>query len=279
MFHPTTDFLKNRYSIGRITNSIHRHFRGWSFFGKFSSPPKSAIAFVLILSQCLFNTGCDTPEGARTVATFAGAGTGAAAGFLAGGRRNGVFGAITGAFVGATIANRYGSGLFMSRKLRFEEDVIKGDVQNARRNFDPAYVNAKFKGYPPIFYAAIRGDDEMVSFLIREGASLSYRANGNSLAFVAASYGHRETGRILASHGGGSISDADAGDELYAENSERQRQQERVMDTAAIAFLATAISQEESSSQGGDSFEEDAADFHHNAEVQQSQGIENNSVY
>jgi hypothetical protein len=149
MFHPTTNFLKNRYAISLIAKSNPGQSSGCSSRERHFLLFKPAIAFVLIVSQCFFNTGCDTPEGAKTAATFAGAGAGAAAGFLAGGRRNGVFGALTGAFVGATVANRYGSGLFMSRKLRFQEDVMKGDVQNARRNFDPAYVNAKFKGYPP----------------------------------------------------------------------------------------------------------------------------------
>jgi hypothetical protein len=234
MLHRTLHSLTNRYVLlpKQVTPQLERWF-------------KLTIVYTLI-PACLLTAGCDTPEGARGAATVAGAGAGALTGFLLGGRRNGPAAALFGAALGATLANRYASGLFTSRKLRFQEAVIHGDVQRARRNFDPVYLNASIKGYPPVFYAAIQGNTDMAEFLIRFGASLNFRYSGKSLAFVAASYGYSETGKVFAKYGGGTISDVGAGHSLYAANQEQQRQQEKEMAAAAFTFLAYAISHDTS---------------------------------
>ena len=125
--------------------------------------------------------------------------------------------------------------------LKFQESVVKDDVERAERWVKPEYVNTPFKGFPPVFYAAAHGNTGMLEMLTRHGARVTHRFDGKSLAYVAAANGHPDTANALVDMGGGTSRDVANGRVLYAENSARQRREQQVMTTAALTFLAAAM--------------------------------------
>lgn len=224
------------------------------------------LNLLLALALLATGSGCATESGARNAATAAGAATGAVVGLLKGGRRNGLAGALAGAAVGATLARQYGSGLFKSGELKFQEAVLKGDTAGAARHVDARFVNTSINGFPPLYYAAVHGDTEMVNLLVQHGASVHVHPGGKSLAYHAAAFGFTHTGERLVSLGGGNSSDVSAGKTQYAIQSEQQRRQARLATAAALAMITMAL---QSSASSGDDYWDGA----HGAEHRYYDGI------
>jgi hypothetical protein len=131
--------------------------------------------------------------------------------------------------------------LFKPSILKFQESVLKNDVERAERWVKPEYVNTPIKGYPPVYYAAARGETDMLDMLTKHGARVSRKFDGKSLAYVAAANGHPNTAEALVDMGGGTSNDIARGRVLYAENSARQRKEQQVMTAVGLSFLAAAI--------------------------------------
>lgn len=131
--------------------------------------------------------------------------------------------------------------LFKPSILKFQESVLKNDVERAERWVKPEYVNTPIKGYPPVYYAAARGETDMLDMLTKHGALVTRKFDGRSLAYVAAANGHPDTAEELVGMGGGTSKDVANGRAMYAENSARQRKEQQVVTTAALTFLAAAM--------------------------------------
>jgi hypothetical protein len=213
---------------------------------------KIITPLVLSLACISVFPGCESAEDARALGTAIGAAVGGTAGYAIDRRHgNGVRGAVAGAGFGAALGNLIGgSKLFKARRLLFQEAVVRGDLSDARRYVQTKFVNDSIKGFPPIYYAAVRGDSSMARLLVRNGASVSLRVGGKSLAFTAAAYGHPETASTLIQLGGGTTADIRDGRARYVANAAFQRRQAAAANALALSFLVAAL--QSSSGPAGD---------------------------
>jgi hypothetical protein len=194
-----------------------------------TTPPVRTAIFI---AACFFlNAGCDTPQGADALARLLPRVSVRGPGF-------------GGSF-------RVPSDALKSSKLKFQEAVLRNDISRATRHLNPRYVDAPIKGYPPVFYAAARGQTAMVKMLVSNGASAKRLFTGRSLAYVAASFGHSETAEQLVRMGGGTRGDVSYGKSVYAANSRAQRQRVQAGTQLALVFLAAMLSGLSDSSSSG----------------------------
>ena len=131
--------------------------------------------------------------------------------------------------------------LFKSGKLRFQESVLKGDVERAARWVKPEFVDDPIKGAPPICYAAARGNARMVTLLVRNGAGIRRKYHGKSLVYIAAFYGQLRTAQTLIDLGGGTMADLIEGRAVYVKNAERQRAYAIAATGAALLLVGAMI--------------------------------------
>jgi hypothetical protein len=203
-----------------------------------------ALALLLVLN--LFaDTGCDTPQGASALSETVSTGAGVLAGALIGRGHNTAQSAAVGGAIGYAVGHLLANtSVFKSRKLNFQEAVMNGDVSKARHYVDARNIDEPIKNYPPVYYAAVRGDTGMLEMLASNGATIHRHFNGRSLAYNAAVYGHVDTAEEAVSLGAGTMQDVRQGGSVYAANEREQQQMEREGCAVAITFLAAAIQDE-----------------------------------
>lgn len=92
----------------------------------------------------------------------------------------------------------------MSR-TELHDAVEDGDVEGVRLILAKStdQINTRdFQGRTPAYLAAWRGQNDILSLLVLEGADINIgKNNGATPAFIAASEGHNETLRLLVSNG------------------------------------------------------------------------------
>jgi hypothetical protein len=100
----------------------------------------------------------------------------------------------------------------------FASAVTRNSISGVMRTCSPRNASVPIRGVPPMAYAAGFGNEDMIDVLYNNGASLNVRnPRGQSLAYLAASNGHRSTANKLVKLGSGSSADVSRGSSEYAE--------------------------------------------------------------
>lgn len=114
----------------------------------------------------------------------------------------------------------------------FASAVTRNNLRGVMANVTPRNASVPIRGVPPMVYAASHGNEDMIDVLYNNGASLNVRnPRGQSLAYLAASNGHRSTASKLVALGSGSSSEVSRGSSEY--------QAEKAREAAAARKLAS----------------------------------------
>lgn len=120
--------------------------------------------------------------------------------------------------------------------------AVQNDLPGVYRNVNPRNATMRIRDEQPIYWAAAHGNEDMIDVLYNNGASLKYRSSsGRSLAYVAASHGHRATGSKLVRLGAGTPGDLQAGAHDHAINQQAIKERNRQMQAVALAFAAALL--------------------------------------
>ncbi|PTY01428.1 hypothetical protein DB346_12990 [Verrucomicrobia bacterium LW23] len=187
-------------------------------------------------------TGCDTVGGAQLAsdATFGAIGTGAgyAVSEATGEPWAGVAVGL-GIFAISRLANA--KRLFYSPQLKFQEAVLRGNTVGVEKYASSSYIDKPINGMPPVFYAAINNDSQMLQLLVRRGARMSGRYSGRSLAYVVATYGQRSTANLVVRLGGGTPRDVSDGWAAYVAYQRQQDEYRRMRQALAMQYVMTQL--------------------------------------
>lgn len=112
--------------------------------------------------------------------------------------------------------------------IAFASSVTRNNLSGVMRTCTPRNASVPIRGVPPMVYAASFGNEDMIDVLYNNGASLRVRnPKGESLAYLAASNGHRSTANKLVKLDSGSWGDVSRGSSEYAARRAREQAAER----------------------------------------------------